>query len=70
MTSVEFWDAIYREKEFSGNMSKGYLRALELAISYFGDITGKTAVNLGCWTGSTFIFLARRRQCYIPQEDL
>jgi SAM-dependent methyltransferase len=60
MTTVEFWDKIYKETEYSGNVTNDYLQALDAAISYFGDVAGKTVVDLGCGVGATSIFLARQ----------
>jgi SAM-dependent methyltransferase len=58
MRSVDFWERIYQQTEYSTNVTEGYLRALECALSYFGDITGKTIVDLGCGAGGTSLFLA------------
>jgi SAM-dependent methyltransferase len=60
MTSVDFWERIYQKTEYSANVTEGYLRALQSAMSYFGDITGKTIVDLGCGAGGTSLFLARQ----------
>jgi SAM-dependent methyltransferase len=60
MSSVDFWEGIYQKTGSSPNVSGGYLRALEAALSYFGDITGRTIVDLGCGAGGTSIFLARQ----------
>jgi SAM-dependent methyltransferase len=60
MTAVDFWDRIYQEREFSANASEAYLRALQSAVSYFGNIHGSTIVDLGCGAGVTSIFLAKQ----------
>jgi 2-polyprenyl-3-methyl-5-hydroxy-6-metoxy-1,4-benzoquinol methylase len=60
MTSVQFWDNIYNGTTSSESVTTDYLRALDSAISYFGDIAGKMVVDLGCGAGGTSIFLAKR----------
>ena len=60
MTSADFWQRIYQKTEYSANVTEGHLRVLESAMSYFGDITGRTIVDLGCGAGGTSLFLARQ----------
>lgn len=53
---VEFWDDTHRS---IGATEASYGTALEDAASYFGDVAGKTLIDLGCGAGAASLFFAR-----------
>lgn len=65
--AVQFWDDL-----FSAGSSRDYSRvglpdendpvnpALEAALAHFGDVRGKTLLDLGCGKGATALFFASK----------
>lgn len=54
------WDDIYARSEIAPALDAGAERIVERALAFFGDIAGKTIVDLGCGKGEYSVYLARR----------
>jgi len=57
---TEFWDRLYADDPgFSEATNAERNAALKAAIAYFGDLRGKTVVDIGCGIGDATVALAR-----------
>jgi 2-polyprenyl-3-methyl-5-hydroxy-6-metoxy-1,4-benzoquinol methylase len=55
----EFWDSIYTKTSYSRELSEGVKQAVQDAVAFFGDIRGKTVIDVGCGAGATTLLLAQ-----------
>lgn len=58
-TAPDFWDGIYTKTSYSRELSDESKQAVEDAIAYFGDVKGKTVIDVGCGAGATSLLLAQ-----------
>jgi SAM-dependent methyltransferase len=56
-THATFWDNVYATSDYS---RKPETRILEPALTFFGDVRGKTLMELGCGPGAASLYLAER----------
>lgn len=57
-TAPDFWDSIYTKTGYSRELSGGTREAVEDAVAFFGDVKGKTVIDVGCGAGATSLLLA------------
>ncbi len=55
----EFWDGIYTKTGYSRELSAETKQAVEDAVAFFGDVRGKTVIDVGCGAGATSLLLAQ-----------
>ena len=55
----DFWDGVYTKTSYSRELSDGVKQAVQDAVAYFGDLKGKTVVDVGCGAGATSLLLAQ-----------
>lgn len=55
MDTTQFWDAKHRERPVKPTDDSCWR-----ALAYFGDVRGKTLLDLGCGTGENSIFFAQQ----------
>jgi 2-polyprenyl-3-methyl-5-hydroxy-6-metoxy-1,4-benzoquinol methylase len=57
---TDFWDRLYsHDPAYSAETNAERNQALKDAVAYFGDLNGKTVVDIGCGIGDTTIAFAR-----------
>lgn len=54
----DFWDGIYSKTAYSRELAPDTKQAVGDAVAFFGDIQGKTVVDVGCGGGATSLLLA------------
>ncbi len=58
---TEFWDKLYtNDPDRVGTPSQQVALAVDSAIAYFGDLNGKTLVDIGCGNGDFSLAFAKR----------
>src|ERR1700678_2656032 len=58
---TEFWDKLYtNDPDRVGTPSQQVALAVEAAIAYFGDLNGKTLIDIGCGNGDSSLAFAKR----------
>ena len=55
----DFWDGVYTKTNYSRELPDDMKRAISDAITFFGNISGKTVVDVGCGAGATTLALAQ-----------
>lgn len=55
-----FWENVHQTRQYSRVISPHVDRALHAAHIFFGDLTGKTLVDLGCGGGASSFYFADR----------
>ena len=55
----DFWDGVYTKTTYSRELSDGVKQAVQDAVAFFGDLKGKTVVDVGCGAGATSLLLAQ-----------
>ncbi len=60
-TIARYWDDLYStDKTYSRQLNGGAGDAVVAADRYFGDIRGKTLIDIGCGAGTTSLHFAQR----------
>ena len=53
----QFWDTVYDRTEYSRKLSADQKKAVRAAVDHFGDVKGKSILDIGCGGGATsFLF--------------
>ncbi len=55
----DFWDGIYTKTNYSRELPDDMKKAIRDAVAFFGDIKGKTVIDVGCGAGATTLALAQ-----------
>lgn len=58
MTAIDFWNRQFSEDGGDADQSAATRSALLRALDHFGDVTGKTVIDLGCGRGEASLFFA------------
>ena len=59
VAAPDFWDGVYTRTNYSRELPDEMQRAIANAVAFFGDIKGKTVVDVGCGAGATSLALAQ-----------
>ena len=59
MSTIEFWNRLYSEQDVAARAKKKS-RSLDDAVDYFGDLRGRTLIDLGCGDGTASLHFASR----------
>lgn len=60
MDPVAFWDAQFGRSVASSGLPPDACRALQRAEAHFGELRGRSLLDLGCGTGETSMYFAQR----------
>lgn len=60
MDQTDFWNDVFSKQGFSGGVKRPKLDdpSLNAALAHFGDITGRTIIDMGCGRGEASLFFA------------
>jgi len=55
----DFWDGVYATTNYSRELPADIRKAVQDAVAFFGDIRGKTLIDIGYGAGATSLALAQ-----------
>lgn len=58
MSTREFWDNVFRNDQEITSLSEDLYLAVREAVSYFGSLSGKRLIDIGCGSGATSLYFA------------
>jgi len=58
-STISFWDNQFEASDFAGSLEPEERDVFAACVTYFGDVNGKTVLDIGCGLGKNSIALAR-----------
>src|SRR5271165_5932712 len=52
-TVQDFWNQVYQNTAYTSELDGEVQKSVEAAVAFFGDIRGKTLIDIGCGKGAS-----------------